>query len=68
MQSFSSVVFNIFIIVLLVWVVVLAVVLISLSRRKDILMPVRLFWSAVIVFAPFAGLLVYFIYGPKKRL
>ncbi|MEO6524053.1 MAG: hypothetical protein ABIN91_20380 [Mucilaginibacter sp.] len=66
--SFSSVFFNIFIIALLVWVVVLTVVLITLSRRKDVALPIKLFWSAIIVFAPFAGLLVYIIYGLKRRL
>ena len=68
MQSFSSVLFNVFLMVLLVWVVVLTVVLITLSKRKDVALPIKLFWSAVIVFAPFAGLLVYLIYGPKNRL
>jgi hypothetical protein len=66
--SFSSVVSTVFLIIVLIWAVVLIISLVTLSRRRDIFMPVKIFWSVVIVIAPFAGLLVYLIYGPKKRV
>ncbi|RKR81739.1 phospholipase D-like protein [Mucilaginibacter gracilis] len=66
--SFSSVLLNIFFVAVLVWVAVLVIALVSLARRNDIFMPVKIFWSAVIVFAPLAGLLAYLVYGPKRRV
>ena len=66
--SFSSILFNSVVILVLIWLVVLIVSLLKLARRKDLFAPVKYLWAAIIVFAPVAGLIAYLIYGSKKRL
>ncbi|EHQ28172.1 PLDc N-terminal domain-containing protein [Mucilaginibacter paludis] len=66
--SLSSVLINTTLIILLIWLIVLVFSLVSLSRRRDIFTPVKVFWAAIILFAPVAGLVVYLVYGPKKRV
>ena len=52
---------------LLVWLLVLIVALVTLSRRQDIATPVKIFWAAVIFFAPLIGLILYFVFGFKRK-
>ena len=52
---------------LLVWLLVLIIALVTLSRRQDIATPVKIFWAAVIFFAPLIGLILYFVFGFKRK-
>jgi hypothetical protein len=49
-----------------VWLTVLIIALLTLSRRRDLLLPVKLFWAVVIFFAPLLGLLFYLVFGLKR--
>ena len=52
------------------WLIVLIIVLITLFNRKDIPLPVKLFWTIIIFIAPVIGLILYLILGVsnKKKL
>ena len=52
---------------IIIWLVTLIIVLITLLRRKDIILPVKIFWAAVIFFAPVVGLIFYLIFGLKGK-
>ena len=67
MGSTTSTLLNIFVILFLVWLVVLIIAVYTLFRRRDILLPVKAFWAAVLFFAPVVGLIFYLIYGAKKN-
>ncbi|QQL48383.1 PLDc N-terminal domain-containing protein [Mucilaginibacter ginkgonis] len=54
---------DIFIALILLWLVVLIISILTLTKRKDIAMPVKAFWSAVLFMAPVVGLIFYLIYG-----
>lgn len=51
----------------IIWVVTLIIVLITLFRRKDIFLPVKIFWAAIIFIAPVLGLIFYLLLGLPKR-
>ena len=51
----------------IIWLVTLLIVLVTLFRRRDILLPVKLFWAVVIFIAPLIGLIFYLIFGLPKR-
>lgn len=67
MNTTTSTLLNIIIILAIVWLLVLIISLLTLSLRKDMLMPVKAFWAAIIIIAPIAGLIVYLIYGTRRN-
>jgi ABC-type transport system involved in multi-copper enzyme maturation permease subunit len=58
---------SVLLILLGVWLIVLIIALVSLWKRRDIIMPVRIFWMLVIFIAPVLGLVFYLLFGTKKR-
>jgi hypothetical protein len=68
MPHLLSIIVNAFLVIVIIWFVVLIISLFTLSRRRDITIPVKIFWSAVIFFAPVAGLIFYLIYGYGKKI
>lgn len=67
MGSTTSTLLNIFIALFLLWLVVLIISIYTLFRRRDILLPVKAFWAAVLFLAPVVGLIFYLIYGVRKN-
>lgn len=63
----SSTLLNVFLILLFVWFIVLVISLITLLKRTDILFPIKIFWAAIIFFAPVVGLIFYLLSGAKKN-
>lgn len=51
----------------IIWVVTIIIVLVTLFRRKDILLPVKIFWAVIIFIAPVLGLIFYLVLGLPKR-
>ncbi|HUS02021.1 MAG TPA: PLDc N-terminal domain-containing protein [Chitinophagaceae bacterium] len=50
------------------WLLTLIIVLITLFKRKDIMLPVKIFWAVIIFIAPVIGLVFYLIKGlPKQK-
>ena len=49
------------------WLITIIIVLVTLFKRKDILLPVKIFWAVVIFIAPVIGLVLYLIKGLPKR-
>jgi Phospholipase_D-nuclease N-terminal len=54
------------IIAMIIWLIVFIVCLLSVSRRRDISLPEKIFWGAIIFFAPVLGLIFYLVFGFKK--
>jgi uncharacterized membrane protein YhaH (DUF805 family) len=67
MGNTTSTLLNIFVILFLIWLVVLIIAIYTLFRRRDILLPIKAFWAAVLFFAPVVGLIFYLIYGAKRN-
>jgi hypothetical protein len=65
--SISSVLLNIIVAIAFIWLVVLIIAVITLSRRRDMATPVKIFWAAIIFFAPVAGLILYLVFGFRKK-
>jgi len=65
--SISAVLLYIIVGLALVWLIVLIIAIVTLSRRQDMATPVKIFWAAVIFFAPVAGLILYFVFGFRKK-
>lgn len=60
---------NVVIVLIVIWLIVFIICLLSVSRRTDIGLPVKLFWAAIIFLAPVIGLVFYIIFGfPKNKL
>lgn len=57
----------IYLIVVLVWLLVASFTLISILKRKDMMLPVKILWSAVVVIVPVVGLIIYLIYNYNKE-
>ena len=49
------------------WLITVIIVLITLFKRNDILVPVKIFWAAIIFIAPVIGLIFYLLFGLSKR-
>jgi len=62
----SSVLLYTIIALLFAWLVVLIVTVVTLSRRRDMATAIKIFWAAVIFFAPLIGLILYFVFGFRK--
>lgn len=67
MNNLSSTLLNTFIILVIVWLIVLIIAIITLTKRKDIIMPIKAFWGMVLFMAPVVGLIFYLIYGFRKK-
>jgi hypothetical protein len=50
-----------------IWLITIIIVLVTLFKRKDTVLPVKIFWAAIIFIAPVIGLIFYLIYGLPKR-
>jgi len=48
-----------------IWLVILIIALFTLSRRKDMLFPIKIFWALVMFFAPVLGVIFYIVFGSK---
>jgi hypothetical protein len=59
-----------YLVLVIIWLLTVVIILVTLFRRKDILLPVKLFWGVVIFVAPLIGLIFYLIFGlpGKKKL
>ncbi len=70
LHQISSTIQDIFYILAAIWFILLIISLFRLSNRKDMFLPVKVFWAFVIFLAPFIGLVFYLIYSRKtvKRL
>ena len=58
---------KIVLIAILVWLVALIAAIVTLSKRHDVPVPVKVFWAAVIFFAPLVGLILYLAFSFKKN-
>ncbi len=54
--------FFIYLIVVFVWLVVASFTLVSIVKKNQMGLPVKVFWFAFIVAAPVLGLMIYLIY------
>jgi len=68
MHGLASIIVNAFFIIIVTWFIVLVISVFTLSRRRDISIPAKIFWSAIIFLAPVVGLIFYLIYGYRKRM
>ena len=57
----------IYLIVVLIWLVVASFTLISIIKKKEMLLPLKIFWCALIIAAPVLGLIIYLIYNYNKE-
>lgn len=67
MLDFFSALLSGYLILVGLWLITIIIVLITLFRRKDILLPVKIFWGIIIFIAPVIGLILYLILGIPKR-
>jgi hypothetical protein len=65
--DFLSTTMAIWLILFFVWLAVLIVTMIKLINRTDMLLLEKVLWGFLIFIAPFFGLLIYLIYGAKRR-
>lgn len=66
--DFFSALLSGYLILVGLWLITLVIVLITLFKRKDILMPVKILWAVIIFIAPVIGLIFYLLKGlPKKK-
>jgi len=63
----DSVLMKALFVIIVIWFIIFIVCLVTLSRRKDISIPEKIFWSVIIFFAPVIGLIFYMVFGFKKR-
>lgn len=49
------------------WLITIIIVLVTLFKRKDTVLPVKIFWTAIIFIAPVIGLIFYLVLGLPKR-
>jgi len=62
-----STVLNIYLMVVLVWLIVAAFSLISVIKRKDFKIATKILWCAVIILTPVLGLVIYLVYNYQKE-
>ncbi len=65
--DFFSALVSGYLILIGLWVITIIIVLITLFKRNDILVPVKIFWAAIIFIAPVIGLIFYLLFGLSKR-
>lgn len=66
MLNISSVLLYTVISLAFAWFIILIIAIVTISRRRDMAVPVKIFWAAVIFFAPVVGLILYFVFGFRK--
>ncbi|HEY8687949.1 MAG TPA: hypothetical protein VIM07_01845 [Chitinophagaceae bacterium] len=66
LDFFSTLLDSYFILVGL-WLIVLIIVFVTLFNRKDIFLPVKIFWACIIFVAPVIGLIIYLAVELRKR-
>lgn len=63
----SSVLLYTILALVLAWLIILIIAIVTISKRRDMAVAVKIFWAAVIFFAPVVGLVLYFVFGfPTK--
>ena len=67
MLDFFSALVSGYLILVALWLLTIIIVFVTLFKRKDISMPVKIFWAIIIFVAPVIGLIVYLIVGLQKR-
>ena len=67
MLDFFSALVSGYLIIVALWLLTIIIVFVTLFKRKNILMPVKIFWAIIIFVAPVIGLIVYLIVGLQKR-
>lgn len=65
--DFFSTLLSGYLILVGLWLIVLIIVFVTLFNRKDILIPVKIFWACIIFVAPVIGLIIYLLEGLPKR-
>lgn len=63
----SSALSNIILIAISVWFIALIVAIITLIKRRNITKIEKVFWAAIIFFAPVVGLLFYLLVSFRKK-
>ena len=67
MLDFFSALVSGYLIIVALWLLTIIIVFVTLFKRKDIPMPVKIVWAIIIFVAPVIGLIVYLIVGLQKR-
>ena len=67
MLDFFSALVSGYLILVALWLLTIIIVFVTLFKRKDIPMPVKIVWAIIIFVAPVIGLIVYLIVGLQKR-
>jgi hypothetical protein len=65
--DFFSALVSGYLIIVGIWLITLIIVLITLFKREDIPSPVKIFWAAIIFLFPALGLIVYLMFGLRRR-
>ena len=67
MLDFFSALLSGYLILVGLWLLTLIIVFVTLFNRKDIAMPVKIFWAIIIFVAPVIGLIIYLLIGLQRR-
>lgn len=67
MLDFFSALVSGYLILVALWLLTIIIVFVTLFKRKDIPVPLKIFWAIIIFVAPVIGLIVYLIVGLQKR-
>ena len=67
MLDFFSALISGYLILVGLWLLTIIIVFVTLFKRNDIPMPVKIFWALIIFVAPVIGLILYLIVGLQKR-
>ena len=65
-MDFSGTALWVLLFLVFLWLVMLVTSINGLVRRKDISLPVKLFWGFMISLAPVVGLILYVVLGRQK--
>ena len=53
--------------VILIWLITLLIVVFTLIKRRDVILPVKIVWGIILCIAPVIGLIFYLIFGLKGK-
>lgn len=67
MLDFFSALVSGYLILVTLWLLTIIIVFVTLFKREDIPMSVKIFWAIIIFVAPVIGLIVYLIVGLQKK-
>ena len=67
MLDFFSALVSGYLILVALWLLTIIIIFVTLFKRKDIPVPLKIFWAIIIFVAPVIGLIVYLIVGLQKR-